>query len=711
MSDPAAPAREVFRHFPGALIVLFYLISALAMAVCAWGLWRRVRKYARGRPAHRARALGRRLLHAGAAIGAHTTLARRNTLVGLAHAGIFWGFVALFVGTVIIMIDYDMVRLVNPEWRFWRGRFYLWYSLALDLFGVGFLVGLGAMMVRRWIGRPAALDYVRPDRASDSYDRAGYVTDDTLFLWLLLWIGVTGYLVEGLRIAADRPPFETWSVIGWPLANVFERLGLAPPAANRLHPWVWWLHGLLALGFIAYLPHSKAIHMLVDGVNLFFTDDLAGKRLPAVPEDAAAPGYRSLLDFTWKELLDLDACTKCGRCHVACPARAAGAPLSPRDLILELREQAECTLGGRSWLHEREERSTDGVVTGTVIRAETLWACTTCRACVEACPVGIEHLPLIVQMRRTLVADGTLDSTLQGVLEKLGRYGNSFGQSDRNRAKWTQGLPFKIKDARKEPVDYLWFVGDYASYDPALQGLTRGVARAFHRAGLDFGILYEAEKNAGNDVRRVGEEGLFHLLAEKNVTALSQARFKAIVTTDPHSYNTLKFEYPDLGAAYPVRHYTEVLVELLRAGLLTLERTIEGIVTYHDPCYLSRYTGVTEAPREILATLGLTVVEMPRNRQNSFCCGAGGGRIWMGDTRTLGVPTAAEQRIAEALAIPGVRHFVVACPKDVTMYRDAVKTGGFEGRLEVKEIVELLEQAFVPVDAPPPRSMPRPASR
>ncbi len=701
MSDPVIPAREVFRHFPAALIAVFYVLAALAVAVAGWGLWLRLRKYLHGRPAGRGDALGRRLLGVAGALGAHTTLGKRNASVGLAHAGIFWGFGVLFIGTLIIMIDYDMVRLVNPAWRFWKGTFYLWYSLGLDVLGLAFVVGLAAMMLRRWLARPAALCYARPDRPPAAYHRSGYVIDDRLFLWLLFWIGVTGYVVEGLRIAADRPPFESWSVAGWQIANLFGALGLTSVKANRLHLWSWWVHGVLALGFIAYVPYSKAIHMLVDGVNLLFRDDLAGKRLPAVPETATTPGYQSLSDFTWKELLDLDACTKCGRCHVACPARAAGAPLSPRDLILELREQAELTLGGRSWLHERQERSTDGVVTGTVIRAETLWACTTCRACVEACPVGIEHVPLIVQMRRRLVSDGTLDGTLQGALEKLGRYGNSFGQSERNRARWTQGLPFKIKDARKEAVDYLWFVGDYASYDPALQQLTRGVARAFHRAGLDFGILYEAERNSGNDVRRAGEEGLFQLLAEKNTAALAKARFKAIVTTDPHSYNTLKFEYPGLGAPYPVTHYTEVLLALMRAGLLPVERKLDGVVTYHDPCYLSRYTGVLDAPREMLVTLGLTLVEMPRNRQNSFCCGAGGGRIWMGDTRTPGVPTAAEQRIAEALGIPGVRYFVVACPKDVTMYRDAVKTGGFEGRIEVKEIVELLEEALT-VETPLP---------
>jgi Fe-S oxidoreductase len=316
--------------------------------------------------------------------------------------------------------------------------------------------------------------------------------------------------------------------------------------------------------------------------------------------------------------------------------------------------------------------------------------------------VGIEHVPLIVQLRRTLVAEGTLDPGLQAALERLARYGNSFGQPERQRARWTQGLPFRVKDARREPVDYLWFVGDYAAFDPALGALTRTVARLFHRAGLDFGILYEGERNAGNDARRAGEEGLFQLLAERNVAALGRARFRIIVTTDPHSYNTLRFEYPELGAAYPVRHHTEVLADCLRAGLLRVERPLGGVATYHDPCYLGRYAGITEAPRRILAALGLDLREMGRCREASFCCGAGGGRIWMTEARRPGVATAAEQRIAEALQIPGVRYFVVACPKDVTMYRDAVKTGGFQGRIEVREIGELLEAALAPEDGAGP---------
>jgi Fe-S oxidoreductase len=361
-------------------------------------------------------------------------------------------------------------------------------------------------------------------------------------------------------------------------------------------------------------------------------------------------------------------------------------------LILELREQADATLGGRSWLHERRADDGEGAGCANLIKPDVLWACTMCLACVETCPVGIEHVPLIVQMRRNLVEEGALEPNLQRVLEKVGRTGNSFGESEHTRGRWTEALPFKIKDARKEPVDVLWFVGDYASFDPSLQDITRGVARVLHQAGVDFGILYEGERNAGNDVRRVGEEGLFQMLVENNIAALAQAQFNEIITTDPHSYNTIKFEYPEFGGAYRVRHYTEVILELIETGRLQVRRRLDAIATYHDPCHLARYTGVTDAPRAILQAIGIELVEMRRNRANTFCCGAGGGRIWMTSAGTAERPSV--QRIKEALEIPGVKYFVVTCPKDLTMYRDAAKTTGNDGHIQVKDMIELVEAAI-----------------
>jgi Fe-S oxidoreductase len=414
-------------------------------------------------------------------------------------------------------------------------------------------------------------------------------------------------------------------------------------------------------------------------------------------------GYRTLQDLTWKDLLDLDACTKCGRCHVACPAQNSGAPLSPRDLILDLREYADARLAWRAletpkFLADHPSRKADAPLAGGVIKAETLWACTTCRACVTECPVGIEHLPLIVQLRRPLVEGGEIEDGVRDALESLAKRGNSFNQSEKLRGRWTQSLPFKVKDIRKEAAEYLWFVGDYASYNPRLQEISRAVARIFHRAGVDFGILYDGERNSGNDVRRVGEEGLFEMLVEHNAGVMSKCKFREIVTTDPHSLNTLKNEYPEFGASYNVSHYTEILWKLVESGKLRFNGGGKRRATYHDPCYLGRYNGVYDAPRKLMQAIGVEMVEMPRSREQSFCCGAGGGRIWMDDSGLRERPS--ENRIREAMALGNVDTFVVACPKDVTMYEDAVKTSGHEGKIQVRDIVELVEEALIEGEVP-----------
>lgn len=427
---------------------------------------------------------------------------------------------------------------------------------------------------------------------------------------------------------------------------------------------------------------------------------------------AASLALRRVEDLSWKQLLELDSCTKCGRCHEVCPSRSAGLPLSPRDLVLDLREHADARLAlpmieQARVLDGGANENGDRPLAGGVIRAETLWSCTTCRACVTACPVGIEHVPLIVDLRRRLVEDGEIEDGLQEALTSLGKRGNSFNQSEKMRGRWTKDLPFKVKDVRKEPAEYLWFVGDYASFNPRLQEITRAVARVFHRAGLDFGILYDGERNSGNDVRRVGEEGLFEMLVEHNVTTIAKCSFETIVTTDPHSLNALRNEYPAFGGSWRVKHYTEVLLELAESGRLSLSGRLGKRATYHDPCYLGRYNGVYDAPRKLLERIGIELVEMPRNRDNSFCCGAGGGRIWMDDATLRERPS--ENRIREATALDGVELFVVACPKDVTMYEDAVKTSGSESRIRVRDVVELVEEALgAEASAPSPSTKPRP---
>lgn len=683
--------REVFRNFPFTMQLVFYVVAFASMGIFFFGFYKRYRKYRQGRDAGRFNDLAKRFLKAAAIMAKNSTIYKRDSFAGTAHLLIFWGFVVLFIGTVIVAIDHDFLRFLNIHLL--QGTFYLGFSFVLDIFGALFLVGLLMMMFRRTKKLPQ-LDYTRSDRVENQYSRKGYAIDDKIFLWLLFLIGVTGFLIEGFRIAADRPAFEVWSPVGWGVANLTDMTRLTVHA-NVLHMYTWWFHAVLVLFFVAYIPYSKAMHMLLDYANLMFKDDLAAKRLPKVSEEKlkTGMGYKVVSDFTWKELLDYDACTKCGRCHVVCPANAAGTPLSPRDLVLDLRTHVNNSSGVGEWFNQTftPEKPTK-TLAGDIISKDVLWSCTTCMACVEVCPVGIEHLTSIVNLRRSLVDEGNMEPMLQDTLSKIGDYGNSFGQSERNRALWTKELPFKIKDVRKEEAEYLWFVGDYASYDKRIQTLSRKVASVYTNQGIDFGILYEAEKNAGNDVRRVGEEGLYEMLAEDNIAVMSKAKFKRIVTTDPHSFNTIKNEYPEFGGNYEIYHYTGMLYKLVLEGKIKFKKTLNYKVTYHDPCYLSRYNGETEAPRKLMEAMGIDLHDMPRCKENTFCCGAGGGRIWMDDSAMKERPS--EMRIKEALSLGDVKYFVVACPKDYTMYTDAVKTSGNEGKIEVKDIIELVEEAL-----------------
>ena len=721
IADGVQLGRPIFEFFTPVMEVIFYSLAAISTAVFALGVALKVRKYLRGASEMRFDHLPRRVARSVRLIAANATVGKRDRYAGAMHFMLMWGFITLFIGTVVLALDYDLIRPINSNWQFYRGNFYSTYKLVLDTMGSVFLIGLLAMMLRRYRFHLPQLNYKRVDRPEGTYDRRGYKRGDIIFIGGLVVIGLTGFMLEASRIAHDRPVSMVWSPVGSLVARLYILTGVTAHQLVILHTVLWWTHVSLALSFVAYIPFSKAVHILADFANLTFRDERAGVALPAIPEEPAPAhvGYREIGDFSWKHLLDLDACTKCGRCHVACPAQASGAPLSPRDLILDLRDYAEERMGAKAELRQRAlpvfagvmgalnsrqvtspdagARGTDTqveplIVAGGVIKAETLWACTTCRACVEACPVGIEHVPIIVQMRRSLVDAGDMDPQLQGTLTNLAKYGNSFGASDRLRAKWTKSLDFQIKDARKEPVEYLWFVGDYASYDQRVQDITRKVATVFSRAGVDFGILYEGERNSGNDVRRVGEEGLFQLLAEQNMKALGKATFQTIVTTDPHSLNALRNEYAQLGGQYDVAHYTELLCRLIEAGTLTFPRPLGYRVTYHDPCYLGRYNRVFDAPRTILRALGVEFTEMGRCRENSFCCGAGGGRIWMTEANITERPSV--NRIREAVALGNMDYFVVACPKDVTMYQDAVKTGGFDGQIVVKDIVELVYEAL-----------------
>jgi Fe-S oxidoreductase len=686
--------RILFQEFPLWMTVSFYIIGLSALAYFGYGCYVEIRKYKRGKEFPTLPEMGARVWKMIGDVFSHRTIARRDTNAGAAHRMIFYGFAICVIATGIITLQEDILAPIFGV-TFWYGSFYLWFSLTVDIAGIALIGGLLYMMYRRkWLALPK-LDYTRPDRNPDEPDfgRMKYKREDWVFLWSLIIIAITGFFLEAIRLVwlqADPTVYDYrwWSPIGNSIAEGFKGLGMSSDAASTMRMYLWWFHGLIALTFIAVIPRTKIKHVFTAMGSLAVRSDRPVQKLPAVDMDQEKIGYSKLTDLHAKNLLHLDACTKCGRCHEACPANATGYPLSPRDFILTLRELAEDKLEGKTVPADDEL----GILGGGVnqVRSETLWACRTCAACVEICPVGIEHVPMIVEMRRALIEEGDMDPLLQTALQALHKSGNSFGDNKRKRPNWSKKLDFKIKNAAKEPVDVLWFVGDYASFDPRSQKVSQDFANILNAAGIDFGILYEKEMSAGNDVRRVGEEGLYQHLAENNIATLDGCEFNRIVTTDPHSFNTIKNEYPEFGGEYEIEHASSMIQRLLDDGTIKLAKEGGATVTYHDPCHLGRYNKGYDAPREALKKMGVELIEMTRSRDNSFCCGAGGGRVFQADP--VGLEKPSENRAKEAMTLEGVDTLVVNCPKCMTMMEDAVKSTGADKQMVVKELIEMVAE-------------------
>ncbi len=537
-------------------IVIGGAVTLLAFALAGWRLGWLARLIRAGSPAPgRIRGAPRRL---GAelieVIGQRKLLRRPQS--GIPHALTFWGFIILLVTIVEAYGDvfYDK-RFAIPV---------VGHSAALgfveDLFMLVVLAALVCFGVIRVTDAPA-----RRGRRSRFYGSHTGAAWFVLAMISAVMITLLGY--RAAQVNTGDFPYGSWAFASRGFGRLLHPLGLA---ANGVIETTLLLANVAAImAFLVFVTYSKHLHIFLAPLNVAFS-----RRPRALgPLDAAADaaGASHIEQLSWKQLLDLVTCTECGRCQAACPAWQAGQPLSPKLLVMDLRDHllasAPRLLGSTEQAPDRSGAPADSptLVPG-VIQPQVVWSCTTCGACVEQCPVDIEHVDTIVDLRRALVDEGRMEPGLQEALQNIAQQGNSFGKSARMRARWTRGLDFAIKDARKEPVKYLWFVGDYASFDDRLQASSRALARILHGAGVDFGLLYEAERNAGNDVRRVGEEGLFELLAEQNIQTLRAAQFEEIFTTDPHSLNTLRNEYPERGASYQVWHYTELLAHLLETG-------------------------------------------------------------------------------------------------------------------------------------------------
>jgi len=691
--------------------VVFYYLAAVTIVVFMWGVYRRFERYSRGQDDwfDRVNDLPRRIVVAAKIVLTNEKQFDRDLVGGVMHAFIFWGFLTLFIATSILGVDMDLYRVVTGE-SFWVGDFYLSYSLVADAMGLLFVMGIGIALYRRYVTR---LDRLYGPNSS---------LEDDLFLWALFFLGVGGYLVEGIRIlgtsAVRDVSFETVSFVGWFVKDMLQFVGMTPELAAQVYPFVWWVHALNAFVFVAAIPYGKPFHMISSFANVVARDEKAGKRLPSIPADMnASTGAESIDDFSWKEILDQDACTKCGRCTSVCPANASGRPLSPRDVILDLKNYREQLENGG----EKKSIVADGG--DTVIQAETMESCMACMACMDACPVEVEHLKTFTRLNRQFTDEGEIQQSLQEVFQNVMQKGNTFGNSQRSRGEWTEDLEFDVADAREEEVEFLWYVGDFPSYDERNKQVARSLARLFEEAGVTYGILFDDEVYDGNDIRRVGEELLFIEQAATMVETFQDCEFEKIVCTDPHSMNTFQNEYPELDfeewADDPmmdfdidgnqwdpdadVYHWSQAVEELVEDGRLGLRGDeLDYTVTYHDPCHLGRYNDEYEAPRELVRATGCDLYEMPRNRADSFCCGGGGGGLWLENEQD---EKPNEERLREALedtdAGAAIEKLVVACPMCMTMYEDGRKTGGYEDDIDIVDIAELLIEA---IEVPPQKS-------
>jgi Fe-S oxidoreductase/nitrate reductase gamma subunit len=713
--------------------ILMYLIFAITAGIALIGILRRIELWRNGKK-HSAQAPS---LIAGINNFVSWVLLQKGTLKekkpGISHHLIFIGFIVLTITTTAVMIDHDFGI------KIYRGNFYLLLTVLSDVLGLGLLLGLGVMAKRRYLDKP------------DQLHTAG---SDKIFLIFLALLVVQGFILEGIRIKVTKDPWSHWSPVGWLFAQFFW--SFSNDSVRLIHYITWWWHAITFFLLLAILPYSKFFHVLASSANLYFGRMQREKGALPNPgdleklmetQDEFSIGIQTIKDYSWKQLLELDACTSCGRCQSVCPAYNTGKPLSPKWLILDTRNHALALntedkiqnkksfvpkslaqvdkvlmkdfffpsinlikdqekgsyhnngsyRGGNTAIHETSLElglSAEQRISGEVMSPDVFWSCTTCMACVEACPVGINHVDQIVENRRNMVLmHGEIPSEAQNTIRALENRANPYGAPE-DRIKWLQDLDVKILKPG-DSVDYLYWVGCVSAYDPRKQKIARALTNIMKKSGLSFGILGTAEGCTGDPARRLGEENLFQTLAKSNIETLKSIRFKYLVANCPHCFNTIKNEYPQFGNLQngeqaKIIHHSQLLKRLLKENKIPLKNNnIMETVTFHDPCYLGRYNDEYDAPRDALVKIGVRkVVEMEASKTKAMCCGAGGGHFWMDLKQGERVNVVRMDQAAET----GADTVATACPFCMQMMEDGAKLTGREETHKIKDIAELVAE-------------------
>ena len=636
-----------------------YGLLLVALAVFALGFVKRIKVYRLGQSLDRTDQRGERIKYLLENVLLQTKVFRVPG-AGTAHALFFWSFFVLFIGTSLIVAQADFTDLFFGI-KFLKGTFYKLFSLTLDLAGLLALIMLAGLLVRRYLVRPQGLVIK---------------ADDALMHGLLFAILITGFLIEGVRMAVTEmgTPLAAWSPVGWGLATMLTGMGEA--SLRTLHTGLWWFHLLLALGFIAVIPFCKFRHIITTSANAFFADrGPTGKLTTVNLEDETTEkfGANALTDLRWKDIFDADACTLCKRCQDRCPAYTTGKPLSPMQVVNQIGDVA---------FTDREANLID------TVGREAIWACTTCRACEDICPASIEHVGKIIELRRNLVLmEGEFPGEeVMAAMEQTEVNGNPLGMGYASRGDWAEALGIKPL-AEDAAVDVLYFVGCYASFDKRNIAVAKSFVTLCQAAGIKVGILGKEEKCCGEPMRKMGNEYLYQTLAMETVEIIKGYDVKKIVTTCPHCFNTLSKDYRDFDLDVEVQPHAVFLAQLVSSGKLQVK--VEAFAcTYHDSCYLGRHNDIYDAPRSLIRAAGGQITEMAKHRDQAFCCSAGGGRIM------------AEEKLGERInikrvqmaAATGAGHLLANCPFCLTMFEDGVKGANVEEQLRPRDIAEILAE-------------------
>ena len=664
-----SPSHQWYGVIPGWLP--FYALIAVALVLFAWRVSVLVRLMRKGKADTRWDRVPARLANVIVFVVGQARLIGGDFWPGLMHATIFWGFIILTLGTLEffgkgVTESFSLPLLSNTPA----------YLVLEDLFSVAVIAAVGYAAFRRLVTKPRRLT-LSPE--------------GLVILLLIFGLMVTDLSADACRILLAPAATDSWQFAGSALSSMFA--GLPRGAVQGLFHLSWWLHAVLLLGFLVWLPYSKHLHVLAAPFNVFFAPLTPKGQFRTVDlENAETFGVGAITEFTWKDLFDLYNCTECGRCTSRCPASMSGKQLDPKMLILNLQEHlldSAPRLLGEGGNGSGEPGAGEQPMVGGVITDNVLWACTMCRWCVDACPVFIEHVPKIVDMRRWLVlTESRFPPELQPAFRNLETNGNPWQMSWQTRTDWARDLGVRTMGDVQE-AEYLYWVGCYGSFDERNKKVARAFVKLLQAAAVDFAILGNEEKCTGEPARRLGHEYLYQTLAQGNIETLKRYRFQTIVTACPHCFNTIRNEYPDFDGHFRVMHHSQLLDELVRAGRLRVAQEGSERITYHDACNLGRYNDVYDEPRRVLASATRTeLAEMRLNRSRGFCCGGGGGRVWMEEHEGRRVN---QLRVEQAMEVnPDI--LASACPFCLTMFEDGVKAKEVADKIKTRDIAEILAE-------------------